>query len=133
MKKTFFVLLVSSVLFFSCDNDDMIIDQELLVGTWEGENENIKTKWTFNKNGNFEWDYWEKPLNLVPPENAPTDWGWSRLFLVIGTYKYNKTSFTLHGESFGEGVNYDYQIDSEGKLILFYARLQCYLSHTKID
>ena len=38
MKKTFFILLVLTFIFISCDNEDMDEDVNPFVGTWEHEN-----------------------------------------------------------------------------------------------
>ena len=74
MKKTFFILLVLTFIFISCDNEDMDEDVNPFVGTWEVDTGAI---WNFTKN----YIIFYRP-------NGDKSWS--------GSYIYNDTHITVH-------------------------------------
>jgi hypothetical protein len=99
-----------------------------LIGTWEGEDEEVYAKWTFEKNGTVAWE--QKLKNPLP--GLPlmfVDGKYSGRFVDHGTYFYAK-----HSDEWGSlDGNWDYQIDEGGFLILRNSYTSQPTKHKKIN
>jgi len=100
------IIIALAFIFFSCNNGNMDNESKTpnpLIGTWEGETQDVKSKFTFEKN-NYSWEYMIK----FPGDNPPRE---GNIISSTGTYTDHGTAFTLFGEMFPEeGARRDYQI-----------------------
>jgi len=114
-------------------------NENILVGSWLSESEvpadvsnyvgSIYSKYVFNKDGTFEWDYKEK-FRELPPSGYP----WKVQMYMSGTYKDKKTAIQLFSVNIeGGSRTVDYTIDNDGNLILYIPQLQCNFPHSKTN
>ena len=127
MRKIVVLTLTLAFILVSCDDQDMSNETiSPLVGTWEGENDDLRAKWIFDKNGNVIWDYESKTF--------------FDKWLFTGTYKDNGSSFTMYSDEKSDlkteskGTKQDYQINDDGFLLIRYSQSKVNpVHHQKID
>jgi hypothetical protein len=135
MKKLLIALSLAFVL-FSCNNGGTD-SKNPLIGTWLSESlvdnpdvpvGSIYSKYTFNQDETFEWEYKEKPREILLGGQP-----WVNQLFLNGTYKDKNESFQLYGEKIKEDFIVDYHIDNNGNLVVYNGRLRCSFPHAKIN